>query len=88
MELLGILSALLVLFAFIANQYGWVRSDNIWYDVANLVAAGGLFVYAYSMDVWPFMLTNGVWGAVSGIDVARYLLGHRPHKSWRKPRLH
>lgn len=88
MELLGILSAALVLSAFIANQYGWVRNDNIWYDTINLAAALGLFVYSFSISAWPFMITNAVWGVVSAIDVIRYLLGHRPHKSWRKPRLH
>jgi hypothetical protein len=87
-EIVGILSAFSVLGAFIANQYGWVSNDNIWYDVANLIAACGLFAYAYSLGGWPFMLTNAVWAAVSAIDVVRYLLGHRPHKNWRKPRLH
>ena len=88
MELLGILSALAVLGAFVANQYGWVRNDNIWYDAINLVAASGLFLYALSIRGYPFMLTNAVWAAVSGVDVVRYILGYRPHKTWRRPRLH
>ncbi len=81
MELIGTLSALLVLCAFIANQYGYVRNDNIWYDTINLLSAGGLMVYALSIHGWPFIITNAVWAAVSGIDVVRYILGHRPHKT-------
>ncbi|MGH7141368.1 MAG: hypothetical protein ACREGH_01910 [Minisyncoccia bacterium] len=53
----------------------------------NLVSSVGLFAYATSISSVPFMCINAVWGIVSGIDVARYLLGrHRPHKR-HKPRL-
>lgn len=84
MELLGILSALLTLSAFVANQYGWVRNDSIWYDSANLLSGIGLFIYAYSLGSVPFMLTNSVWSLVSGIDVLKYFFGRRPKK--RRPR--
>ena len=72
--LLGILSALLTLSAFIANEYGKLSADSIWYDTINFVSGLGLFIYAYHEGVLPFMLTNGVWALVSGIDVGRYLL--------------
>jgi len=73
-EILGIGSAFLALFAFVGNQYGKLKAESIWYDVLNLLSAVGLFTYAYSVGVIPFMITNSVWGLVSGMDVLKYLL--------------
>ncbi|OGM91784.1 hypothetical protein A2755_03145 [Candidatus Wolfebacteria bacterium RIFCSPHIGHO2_01_FULL_48_22] len=77
MEIVGILSAGLLLFAFIANEYGKLPSESIWYDLFNFLAAVGLFAYAYHLDALPFMVTNGVWGLVSGIDVVKDLMRAR-----------
>jgi hypothetical protein len=74
LEIVGIGSALLVLAAFVLNEYGELSSESIWYDGINLVASLGLFIYASVNHVWPFVLTNGVWALVSGIDVVRYLV--------------
>ena len=82
MELLGILSALLALAAFVSNQFGWMRNDNIWYDATNLLSGVGLFLYAYWLGSLPFMITNSVWAIVSGIDVVKYFF----HKKSRKTR--
>ena len=71
---LGILSALLTLSAFIANEYGKLSAESFWYDFINFVSGLGLFIYAFHEGVIPFMLTNSVWALVSGIDVAKYLL--------------
>ena len=73
MEILGIASALLALYAFVANEYGALKADNFWYDFINIVSGIGLFIYAYYQGVIPFMLTNSVWALVSGIDVVKYL---------------
>ena len=73
-EILGILSALLALSAFIANEWGKLRAESFAYDLMNFVASAGLLIYAYSAGVVPFIITNAVWALVSGIDVAKYLL--------------
>lgn len=73
LEILGILSALLTLTAFICNQYGYLGIDDIRYDMMNMLAGAGLVVYAISIHGVPFILTNSVWCVVSGIDVAKYL---------------
>lgn len=86
MELLGIGAALLALIGFVCNQYHLVDTDNIWYDSINLLSGFGLFMYAYSIDSLPFMLTNTVWMVVSGLDVIRYILGYRPRKRLRRRR--
>ena len=72
LEIIGILSALLTLSAFIMNQYGYLRNDDIRYDTMNMFAGIGLVTYAISIHGVPFILTNTVWAIVSGIDVIRY----------------
>jgi len=74
LEIIAIASAVLTLSVYVANQYGELSVNNFWYDLANLVSSIGLFSYALSLGIIPFILTNAVWGLVSGIDVAKYLL--------------
>lgn len=73
-EILGIASAGLLLFAFVANEWGKLSSESVWYDLFNFLSALGLFVYAYHLGAVPFMVTNAVWGLVSGADVVKDLL--------------
>jgi hypothetical protein len=82
----GVLSALLVLGAFIANEFGAVRANNIWYDVANFLGSAGLLVYALETNSWPFVLTNSVWGAVSLYDLLRCIFG-APRRRWHTRRV-
>ena len=76
-EILGILSALLTLSAFIMNQYDMLSNDDIRYDAMNMFSGIGLVIYAISINGVPFMLTNSVWAVVSGIDVVKYFLKKR-----------
>lgn len=73
-EILGILSALMTLSAFVANEWGNLSAESFAYDLTNLLASIGLLIYAIHAGAIPFILTNAVWASVSGIDVAKYLL--------------
>jgi hypothetical protein len=84
LEILGVLSALMTLSAFVANEWGKLDAESILYDVLNFLAAIGLFTYAYHLSAIPFMLTNAVWGLVSGVDVVRYLIKGKGLKRRRK----
>lgn len=83
-ELLGIISAIITLAAFIANEYNALSAESFLYDALNFVSALGLLIYAVHTGVVPFILTNAVWGLVSGIDVVRYLLKRNGLKRRRK----
>lgn len=72
-EILGILSALLALFAFVGNQYHKLSDTSFAYDFINMLSGIGLFIYAYLVGAVPFMITNSVWTIVSGIDVVKYM---------------
>lgn len=83
LEIIGIGSALLVLAAFVLNEYGKLSSESLWYDAINFIASLGLLAYAFVNHVWPFVITNSVWALVSGIDVARYYTKGRRGR-WRR----
>ncbi len=73
-EILGIVSALVALSAFVANEVGILTTEDFSYDFLNMVSSMGLFAYAYSTGVVPFMITNSVWFLVSATDVAKYIV--------------
>lgn len=70
--ILGLVSALCALFAFVANEYGYLKNDDVRYDLLNFLAGLGLVMYALSIHALPFVLVNGVWALVSGIDLIKY----------------
>ena len=76
-DLIGIGSAALTLTAFVGNEWGKLDAEILTYDLLNFIASIGLFAYAYHSDVLPFMVVNAVWGTVSGLDVAKHLLGKK-----------
>ena len=71
-EILGFVSALAALFAFVANERGILTNDSVWYDLLNFLAGLGLVVYALSIHALPFLLINGAWAFVSGMDLFKY----------------
>ena len=77
LEVLGIVSALLALVAFIGIQYHKLSDTSIVYDLLNFGSGLGLVVYAYIHETTPFLITNSVWAVVSGIDVVRFATGKR-----------
>lgn len=71
-EALGFVSALAALFAFVANERDILKNDSVWYDLLNFLAGIGLIIYAFSIHALPFLLINGVWTFVSGMDLFKY----------------
>ena len=84
LEILGIGSAFAVLYAFVGNEYGKFPARSYPYDVLNLIGSTGLFIYAFAAGVIPFMLTNAVWAAVSGLDVIKHLRKRHGKLTFRK----
>ena len=84
LEVLGIGSALMVLFAFVANEYGKLNVGDFKYDFFNFLGAIGLFMYAFQVGVVPFMVTNGVWALISGLDIVKYIKKPKRRKARKK----
>lgn len=65
----GIIGMVLVLIAYILNQLGKMDDEDVLYDVLNFVGALLLLVYALSIEGWPFLILNLIWGTVAGYDL-------------------
>lgn len=84
LEILGILSALLALIAFVGNEYNKLSNESVWYDLLNFPSEVGLIIYAVSIGAIPFIITNSVWALVSGIDVVKFIIKRLSKVSYAK----
>jgi hypothetical protein len=65
--------ALVVLGAFIANQWRGLRTDSVVFLLCNAVGTGILAVVAGVGGNWGFLLLEGVWALVSVHGLVRAL---------------
>ena len=68
-QIVSVLGSLLVLLAYVANQFGWLRATGIGYAFANIVGSGILAVIAALEEQWGFLLLEGAWASVSLVAV-------------------
>ncbi|HEX3612845.1 MAG TPA: hypothetical protein VHU88_14255 [Sporichthyaceae bacterium] len=74
-QAIQMLGALVVLAAFVANQWFRLPTDNASYLLMNAVGTGILAVVAGVNGDMGFLLLEGVWAIVSTIGLTRALLG-------------
>ena len=73
-ETVGWVGAFLILVAYFLNSGGIVDSDNIWYQLMNLVGAIGLLVISYFEKAYQPVLVNVVWMGISIVALVNILL--------------
>ena len=72
--IVGIVGMLCIVVAFILDEfYKKFRQDTVQYNVLNIVGAGLLTFYAYSLRAWPFIILNVVWFIAAGVKLGRIL---------------
>jgi len=60
--IIGLLGMLLILIAFLLDEFSKKINSKSWqFNVLNIVGAGLLSYYAFTLNSWPFMILNGVW---------------------------
>ncbi len=73
--LIGVTGAVLLLIAFIGNEFKKLSVESWAYDLLNLIGAALLAWYAYLIGSWPFLLIEAVWALVALRDVGIRLAG-------------
>ncbi|MDA0270800.1 MAG: hypothetical protein DWG83_00655 [Chloroflexi bacterium] len=61
----------LLLFAFLANLLGAMRSKGKAYLALNLLGAGMAGAAAVIIQFWPFVVLEGVWATVAAVGLFR-----------------
>lgn len=72
-QVIQIVGALLILAAFAAAQFGWMRVDSRTYLALNLVGSVILAYLALEEEQWGFVLLETVWAAVSLWSLVRVM---------------
>lgn len=72
-QILSICGALMILFAYGANQMGRLGPDRLSYSLLNLVGSAVLATIAIMEQQWGFLLLEGVWAVVSAGALLRRL---------------
>ena len=70
-QIVSVLGSLLVLVAYVANQFGWLKAKGLAYAFANIVGSGLLAVIATLEAQWGFLLLEGAWASVSLVAAVR-----------------
>jgi hypothetical protein len=71
-QLVSVLGSLLVLLAYVANQFGWLQAKGLAYAIANIVGSGILAVVATLEAQWGFLLLEAAWASVSVVAAVRH----------------
>jgi hypothetical protein len=88
-QLVSVLGSLLVLVAYVANQFGYLSAKGLAYAFANIVGSGILAVIAALEAQWGFLLLEGAWALVSLVAVVRQRAKANTHRErrWSDPRV-
>jgi len=69
---IGIIGMFIILVAFIMDEfYKKSNQETLRYNLTNLIGAGLLIYYAYTLISWPFMILNVVWFIVAGYKLIK-----------------
>jgi hypothetical protein len=70
-QLVSVVGSLLVLLAYVSNQFGWLRAQGLAYALANIVGSGILAMIAALEAQWGFLLLESAWALVSLVAAVR-----------------
>lgn len=74
-QVIQVAGAMLILAAFAAAQFGWLKLDSYSYLVLNLAGSIVLAYLAWHEKQWGFLLLETVWAVVSAWSLVRVSRG-------------
>ena len=67
--IIGSVGVVLILIAFVLNQFHKWKQDYLIYDLFNLVGGILLYIYASKIGSYPFIVFSIAWALISFRDV-------------------
>jgi hypothetical protein len=71
---IGFIGVSILLIAYFLNLQDILDNNNIVYIVLNFIGAGIACFASILIDYMPFILLEGCWTLVSGIEIVRYFM--------------
>jgi len=59
--IIGVIGMIFLLTAFSFNLFKKVTQDSLIYNIFNIIGAGLLAYYAYSLNSVPFLILQAIW---------------------------
>lgn len=76
-DAIGWIGTALVVLAYGANSWGYVKATDAYYQGANLLGALALGVNVTVQRAWPALALQVVWGLVAIVALIRSVSGSR-----------
>ena len=72
--IIGIVGMIFILLAFVLDEFykKW-NQNTVQYNLFNILGAGLLIYYAYTLASIPFMILNGVWFITAFIKLGKIM---------------
>jgi len=58
---IGTIGMIFLLVAFALNLFKKITQDSLIYNIFNIIGAGFLFYYAYTLNSIPFLILESIW---------------------------
>ena len=69
---IGFIGVFQILFAYILNVLGKIKSNDLTFILLNLIGASMACIASILMNYVPFIILEGVWAFVSLISLIKY----------------
>ncbi|SEP46161.1 hypothetical protein [Mucilaginibacter sp. OK283] len=70
-DIIASIGVIILLIAFVLNLLNKLSSENRVYKLFNFIGAGTCCYASYMVSFYPFVVLEGVWGAVALVSLLR-----------------
>ncbi len=73
LEIIGAYGMIMILGAYGLNSFGYVESENFWYQMMNLTGGFAFVYYTWNKKAWASLGVNVVWVIIAALALVQML---------------
>lgn len=70
-QIIGLLGAFLILAAFAANKFRWIKSDSDTYDLMNVFGGFSMMTTGIYQSFWGVIILDSIWAIIALLSIIR-----------------